>query len=175
MLLKGDIFVGGFFTLYYPFQEIWATLPGYLTVATRAVLPSPASACWVFSWFRNPTNSDMDYRIFNVRTWSDHLYVCVYTWGLGTLTTSQHNILDWKPLTNFSCAPDGAGISDFSQTWWWSVVCLWSQFSTHYDGQGLSATFQYKDQKTTTNGTRKKISSRSRDCKWILREESLPF
>ena len=28
------------------------------------------SACWVFSCFRNPPNSDMDYRIFNVRTCS---------------------------------------------------------------------------------------------------------
>ena len=28
------------------------------------------SACWIFSCFRNPPNSDMDYRIFTVRTWS---------------------------------------------------------------------------------------------------------
>ena len=28
------------------------------------------SACWVFSCFRSPPNSDMDYRIFIVHTWS---------------------------------------------------------------------------------------------------------
>ena len=32
------------------------------------------SACWVFSCFRNPPNSDMDYSIFNVPTWS---FLCV--------------------------------------------------------------------------------------------------
>ena len=32
------------------------------------------SACWVFSCFRNPPDSEIDYRIFNVRTW---LFVCV--------------------------------------------------------------------------------------------------
>ena len=34
----------------------------------------------------------------------EHSYACVYTWGLGTSTTSQHNILTWKH-SNFSCAP----------------------------------------------------------------------
>ena len=45
-------------------------------------------------------------------TWSlmfvhDHSYACVYTRGLGTLT-SQHNTF-WlrRTLTTFSCAPDG--------------------------------------------------------------------
>ena len=31
-------------------------------------------ACWLFLCFHNPLNSDMDYRIFNVRRWS---FVCV--------------------------------------------------------------------------------------------------
>ena len=39
------------------------------TAAARAAIPSPTSACWVFTCFRNPLNSDMDYMvIFNVRT-----------------------------------------------------------------------------------------------------------
>ena len=38
------------------------------------------SACWVFSFFHNPPNSDMDYRILNVRTCvRDHYYACVYS------------------------------------------------------------------------------------------------
>ena len=32
------------------------------------------SACWVFSCLCNPPDSDMDYRIFNVRMWS---FLCV--------------------------------------------------------------------------------------------------
>ena len=53
--------------------------PPYLvkaTAAARRALPSPASACWVFLCFRNPPNSNMDYRIFNVRIWS---FLCVRT------------------------------------------------------------------------------------------------
>ena len=46
---------------------------------------------------RNPPNSDMDYRIFNVRIRT----------GLGTPTASQHNIFDSEKLTNLSCAADG--------------------------------------------------------------------
>ena len=44
---------------------------------------------------RNPPNSDMDYKMFIMRTWS-FLYMNIYTWGLGTQTMSQHNIFDWK-------------------------------------------------------------------------------
>ena len=47
--------------------------PPHLSKATAvaiAALPNPTSACWVFSCFRNPPSSDMDYRIFNVCTWS---------------------------------------------------------------------------------------------------------
>ena len=45
-----------------------------ITAAARAAVPNPASACWVFSCFRNPPNYDIDYRIFNERTRS---FVCV--------------------------------------------------------------------------------------------------
>ena len=46
--------------------------------------------CAVFSYFCNPPNSHIDYRMFNI---CDHSYGCVYTQGLGTPTMSQHNIL----------------------------------------------------------------------------------
>ena len=64
----------------------------------------------VFSCFRHPPNSDMDYMIFQTCV-HDHSYACVYTRGLGTPTVSQHNIFDSKILTSFSCAPDGVGTS----------------------------------------------------------------
>ena len=57
-----------------------------------------------FVCFRNPSNSDVDYRIFkfNVRTsLHDHSYECVYTQGLGTPTVSQHNISDSTKLLQF--------------------------------------------------------------------------
>ena len=57
------------------------------------------SACCVFSHFRNPPNSDMNYRICNVRTWS-FLCVCIYTRRLGTPTGSQHNIFDFREKTH---------------------------------------------------------------------------
>ena len=39
------------------------------------------SACWLFSCFHNPPNSDMDYKISNMRTWS-FVCVCIHT-GVG--------------------------------------------------------------------------------------------
>ena len=79
----------------------------------RVALPNPNynwSSCWVFSCFHNPPNSDMDYRIFNVRTWS---FLCVrilYTRGLGTPTASQHNIFDSKKITIVYCASNAGGV-----------------------------------------------------------------
>ena len=64
------------------------------------------SACWVFSCFRNPLNSDIDY-IGYLACVHDHSYVGVYTQGLGILTASQHNIFDSEKVTSFSCASDG--------------------------------------------------------------------
>ena len=48
------------------------SLPCYLHVLYRStcILLSAQSACWVFKCFRNPLNSDMDYGMFNVHTWS---------------------------------------------------------------------------------------------------------
>ena len=54
-----------------PFGKIGPPYLGTATAAARAALPRSTSACWVFSY---PSNSDMDYGIFNVRTWS---FLCV--------------------------------------------------------------------------------------------------
>ena len=63
------------FHFIIPFGKFSPPYLGKATAAARVALPSPpTSACWVFSFFRNPLNSDMDYRIFNVRTWS---FLCV--------------------------------------------------------------------------------------------------
>ena len=54
--------------------------------------PWQQSACWVFSCFRSPPNSDMDYIIVNVRTWS---FLCarIHTGGWAhTSTASRHNM-----------------------------------------------------------------------------------
>ena len=60
-----------FIHLIIPFGKFGPSYLGNATAAARAALPSPTSACWVFSCFRNPSNSDdMYYMIFNVRTWS---------------------------------------------------------------------------------------------------------
>ena len=63
------------------------------------------SACWVFSCFHNPPNSDKNYMIFNVRTWS---LLCVRI-NTGDEHTDgelvQHFCLG--KTHKFACAPDG--------------------------------------------------------------------
>ena len=54
--------------------------PSYNHVV-RSASSAIFSACWVFSCFRIPPNSDMGYRVFIVHTWS-FLCVCVQT-GVG--------------------------------------------------------------------------------------------
>ena len=81
----------------------------YCKAAARAALPSPTSACSVFSCFHNPPNTDMDHRIFNMRMWS---FVCMRKHtevGQTDSKSAQHFRLR-KTLTNFSGAPDGAGV-----------------------------------------------------------------
>lgn len=45
--------------------RVWPFLPRHLGSHT----PISEEACWVFSCFYNPPNSDIVYRIFSVRTW----------------------------------------------------------------------------------------------------------
>ena len=64
--------------------------------AARPALPSPASAWWACSCFRNPPNSNMDYRICKARVWS---FVCVRI-HTGVWAHRQR-------VTQHCCAPDG--------------------------------------------------------------------
>ena len=77
----------------------------HVTTINRLIILPHFSACWVFSCFHNPPHSDMDYRIFNVRTWYFlcHAYTC--TRELGTPTTSQHNIFDSEICSQIVIAP----------------------------------------------------------------------
>ena len=53
------------------------------------------NACWVFYCFHNPPNSDMDYRIFNMRTW---LFLCVLIHtGVAGHTDSESAQHFWPP------------------------------------------------------------------------------
>ena len=68
----------------------------------------------VFSCFRNPPNYDMDYGIFNVRTF---LCVRIHT-GMGHTDndeSAQH--FDSEKLSIFSCAPDGIRTSYHGIHW----------------------------------------------------------
>ena len=79
---------------------------------SRAALPNLINskvACWVFSSFRNPPNSDMDYRIFNVRTWSFSCVRVQYT-HTGGWAHQQQVSTTIVTLTNLSCAPDADGV-----------------------------------------------------------------
>ena len=59
-----------------------------------SALPSFFPLCAVLSYFRNPPNSGM--YTGSLTCVRGHSYACVYTRGLGTPTTSQHNILTRK-------------------------------------------------------------------------------
>ena len=69
-----------FLQLYSPTEisswEIWVALPWEKPAATESRYPT-YGACQVFQCFHNPPNSDMDYRIFNVRIIK--VFVHVYT------------------------------------------------------------------------------------------------
>ena len=69
----------------------------------------PTSACWEYSCFRNPPNSDMDYMIFNACMW---LFLCVriHT-GVGhTDNESAQHFWLGKTLTFFLCSWRGSNL-----------------------------------------------------------------
>ena len=105
-----------------PFGKFGPPHLGKTTTAERVALPSPTSACRVFSCFRNPPNSDMDYRIFNVSTWS---FVClrIHTGVEHTDSESAQPLWLGKTITNISCA-DGVGV--------WTGPVHWISSSTLY-------------------------------------------
>ena len=69
--------------------------------------------CAVFSCFRNPLNSDMDYGIFNMRTF---LCVCIHM-GVGHTDESAQHFDSEKLSHMFYCAPDGIQISGHGIPW----------------------------------------------------------
>ena len=77
-------------------KAFWSLLP-----MCKSLSACQQSACWVFSSFHPGSLTCV----------SDHCCVCVYAQGLGTPTTSQHNIFYLETLTNFSCVPDEIRIS----------------------------------------------------------------
>ena len=99
-----------------PFGKFRPPYLGKTTAAARAALPSPTGACWVFSCFCNPPNSDMSYRIFNVLI----TLMCAYTHEviahrhteLGTPTneSAQHFLTRKKISQMFLVLLDGAGV-----------------------------------------------------------------
>ena len=79
-------------------------------------------ACWVFSCFHNPLNSDMDYRIFNVRTdvntcdcaggcMDTRKRVCTESW-----LWEKNPLLHW-------------GIKPVSVVWWSDALTNWATTS----------------------------------------------
>ena len=101
MVIYCIVLTGAFISLF-PNQlkapQGWKPLEAY---CQWALLSCQQSACWVFSCFRNRPNSDMDYRIFNVRTWS---FLCarIHTGGWAHRQwVDQHNIFDSEKLAQF--------------------------------------------------------------------------
>ena len=82
----------------------------YFNTVTTTWCKAPAqllffSACWVFSCFRNPPNSDMDYRFLIMRTWW-FLCVCVHTGVWHTDSEWVCTTFFLEKLTIFSSASD---------------------------------------------------------------------
>ena len=59
-------------------QENFGCFPRGKPAVTESSYPT-YGACWVFLFFHNSLNSDMDYRIFIMRT---DFHVCGCTWGM---------------------------------------------------------------------------------------------
>ena len=81
---------------FYTCGKFGPPYPGKATAAARAALPSPTNACWVFSCFRNPPNSDLDYRFFNVRAWC--ILMRAYTHGGCAHRQRVSTCLQWEKL-----------------------------------------------------------------------------
>ena len=87
--------------LIIPFGKFGSPYLDKATTSARAALPSPISA---------PPDSEMDYRIFNVRTWS---FLCVRVHTRVGYTDSEPAQHFWlgKTLTICYCAPKGVWTS----------------------------------------------------------------
>ena len=97
---------------------------GKTTVATRAMLPSPTSACWVFSCFRHPPNSDKDNRICNVRTRS---FARVRTYTHGGWAHRLLEMVHYQRSAVSSCGPLAAGLQCGMHTKFAGVWGCWDE------------------------------------------------
>ena len=97
-----------------PFGKFGLPYLGKATAAPSATLPSPTSACWVFSCFCKLPNSDMDYRI--LMCVPDHSYACVYT-GVGHTTNESAQVLTKKTSQIFLCSWRGLNLGSV----YWSL------------------------------------------------------
>ena len=124
----------------------------YLHFLYRSTFILLSVKCWVFSGFRNLSNSDLDYRVFNVCTWSflsnsdvDYriLNVCMWSFlcmhmhtGVGhTDSKSANNIFDSEKKV----------IRFFLWSWWGSYSGQWCH-------RILSLTFYQLSHPVTPNG-----------------------
>ena len=88
------------FLLFFNTLLILVINSGKATAAARTALPSLTSACWIFSCFRNPPSSEMDYRISNVRTWS---FLCLLQ-HTGVGHTDSESAQHFRLVTFVSCS-----------------------------------------------------------------------
>ena len=86
------------------FHENSGWLPLGKLDATESRYPT-YGACWVFQFFHNPPNSDMDYRIFNVRT---DVNTCECTRKCGNTVRESALKLGEKPLPHQGIEPESA-------------------------------------------------------------------
>ena len=92
-----------------PFGKLGSPYLGKTTAVARTVLPSPTSACWVFTF--SEIHRTLTWTTGSLTCVRDHSYACVYTRGLGTPTASQHNsFVSGEQLSHFYCAPDAGWI-----------------------------------------------------------------
>ena len=107
----------------YWYTEIFFFFVCIVATINRLIILPLFSACWVFSisCFHNPPNSDMDWGSL---AYVHHQNACVYTWGLGTSTVSQH-IFDLEKLFFFKYSLIGfeTQVIKFSV---WHPDCKWT-------------------------------------------------
>ena len=89
-------------TLSIPCKTFGWPYPGKATTTTRTELPSPTSACWVFSCLRNPPTLTCD-----------HSYACIYIYTHGSWAHRQRvstTFLTQKTHNFFLCFWRGSNL-----------------------------------------------------------------
>ena len=132
--------------------ETWFAFPGESQLWQSRATQSTVHV-QVFQWLYNPSNSDMDYKIFNVRT---GVNACDCTRGR-TDTRKRAFTESWpwekNPLPH-------RGIEPASAAWRWDALTTWATSTpngtkrAHFRGSPLiQATYNIKTEKQTINLT----------------------